>query len=490
MADQDPIIIIGAGIGGLSTAIYLAAKKRKVLIFEKNETIGGRLGEFQKGGFHWDIGPSWISNKSVVDDIFQVAKKRSQDSLQFLPVEPLARYHFQDGKSIDYWNKTERNLEIVTALDIKDKPGYLKYLSFSKKQYQIVDSFITSGLSPTFNNFLRTGLGYLFAIDWFRNLDTAIQDQVRSSYLREILRYSAMEIGSNPYQAPGYLSYLHHQIFSGLWYLRGGMFILAQVLQRLAIELGVKIFTKSPVAEILTRDKEIRGILLESGKWYEVDTVVSNLDAATVYKAMLPKKPPYTWEFENLDKLPLSPATFTMLLGVKAQYEGIKVHNVFFSGDTKKELEQIFKLKLLPDDPTVIVDVTSKNIMHHAPHGSENWKVTVNVPADAEYDWSSRASEYRNIVLSALARHGYDISDHIVEEKIITPLDIENKTGTYRGSLHGAAILDWMGPFRRPKPQPVLPGGLYFVGSSTFPGGGPEMSILSGKFVANILAGN
>lgn len=488
MADQDPVIIIGAGIGGLSAAIHLAAKNKPVLLLEKNDSIGGRLGEYQKGGFHWDIGSSWITEKSILEDLFRKAKRRLQDSLQFLPLDPITRYFFTDGKCVDIWSKPERNLEVASDLDTQDKAGFQKFITFTERQHQIVNKFITSGVSPTLGNFLRMGLRDILNIEWLRDYDTTIRDYVRSPYLREILRNYAINIGSNPFKSPGYLSYLTHEELKGAWYLRGGMLMLAQVLHRIAIDMGVKIITKTPVSEILVSDKEVRGVLLQTGKWYEVSDVISNVDVATTYATLLPKKPPYTWELENMQKQTMSPSVFVMLLGIKFQHPEIKHHNVFFSSDTRKEMEQLFGQKIPPEDPTISVDVTCKNVMHHAPHGSENWKITVNVPSNSDYDWETQASKYRDIVISTLKRHGYDLTELIVEEKILTPLDFEKRTGAFCGSQFGISITDALSPFRRPKQQSTIPDGLYFVGSSTHPGGGLEMSVLSGKFAADLIA--
>ncbi|MFN8455549.1 MAG: hypothetical protein U0401_12925 [Anaerolineae bacterium] len=179
---------------------------------------------------------------------------------------------------------------------------------------------------------------------------------------------------------------------------------------------------------------------------------------------------------------------FICLLGVTSEHPELAHHNIFFSGDYRREFDDIFRRGLPPDEPTIYVAITSKTDPTHAPKGAENWFVLVNAPAvDARFDWSSQAVGYRERVLARLADFGFDVRGQIQTEQILTPLDLARLTGAWRGALYGASSNHPLTAFRRPHNQSSDVHGLYFVGGTTHPGGGVPMVMLSGKVVANMI---
>lgn len=489
MGDQDPIIIIGGGIGGLTAAIHLANHGREVLIVEKNPKIGGKMTEFRHEGFRWDLGPTVITMRDVFDDLFRDSGKRLEDYVQFLPIDPLARYFFSDGKVLNIHRDLPRTLDNIASLGTHAVEEYLAFLAYAARQFRITSPVYTYAPPPTLRNLSKIGFQDFLKVDLFRDLQSAISEYTTSSHLKHLFSRFATYMGANPYHTPAILSVIAHvELSKGVWYPRGGIFTLAQALERLAIEKGVKIRTNQAVNKIVIQDREVRGIVFEDESVVEAGTIISNVDYATTYASLLPRKPPYTWELENYEKNLASSSAFILLLGVKGRYGELTHHNVIFSEDYRKEFQQIFREKTPPDDPTVYIAVSSKSDYNHAPAGHENWFVMVNVPSlDGKYDWQKNAQAYKRKVLNKLAMSGFNIDENIVVERVITPLDLEQMTGAYHGSIYGLTYDNWQAFFRRPKPRPKSPSGLFFVGGTTHPGGGVAMVALSGKYVSQLV---
>jgi phytoene desaturase len=209
--------------------------------------------------------------------------------------------------------------------------------------------------------------------------------------------------------------------------------------------------------------------------------VISNLDVTNTYRRLLPGRaaPP-----------PPDPSCsgFILLLGVEKSHPGLAHHNIFFSADYPAEFQQIFQEGRPPADPTIYVAISAKSDPHHAPAGCENWFVLVNAPplGDA-FDWSAQAESYRDLVLDRLAAYGYALRTHIRHQQILTPQDLADQSGAYRGALYGASSNSRLAAFRRPHNRSKDISGLYFAGGTTHPGGGVPMVTLSGRVAAKLL---
>jgi phytoene desaturase len=491
MADQEPIVIIGAGIGGLSLAIRLAVQGKSVIVFEKNPQVGGKMAEFRYEGFRWDLGPTFITMRDVFEDLFHICGKKMHDHIQLIPIDPIRRYFFADGKRLDIRRDLALTLENISSLSETGVEEYLSFLAYASRQYRITAPIFTYGPPPSFSKLAAIKMRDLLKVDAFRDLNSAIQEFTSSKYLRQLFGRFAIYAGANPFKTPAILSVIAHVDLSrGVWYPRGGVHSVAQTLERLAIEKGVSIKSNTEVKRIIVYEREARGVELVNGAVIETGTVVSNVDIATTYSSLLPQKPPYTWELANYKDNPTTMSAFILLLGVKGRHHELSHHNIFFSENYQKEFNQIFKQGIPPDDPTIYIAITSKNDMIHAPTGHENWYVSVNVPPVSDkFDWLNQAEAYKRMVLAKISQKGIDLTDQIVFEKVITPVDLEQMTGAYRGSIYGIAYDNWQSFFKRPKPQPKVPAGLYFVGGTTHPGGGVPLVVLSGKYVAELIMG-
>lgn len=476
-------VIIGAGIGGLSAAIRLAAAGQRVTILEQNAAVGGKMGEINADGFRWDTGPSVITMRHVFEDLFAAAGRKLEDYLTLLPLEPLTRYFYPDGVVFDASRDLSNTLRQIAKLEPRDVEGYLAYLAYAARLHRITGPVFIYDQPPTLRSFARVSPLDALRVDGLRTMDGAIRGFVRSPHLRQLLGRFATYVGASPYRAPATLNVIAHvELSGGVWYPRGGIYSIARAFERLARELGVEIRTETPVERIEIQSGAVRGVTLRSGEHIPARAVIANVDVATVYKKMLPPSP----RIDSLMKIESTCSGFIMLLGVEGQHENLAHHNIFFSSNYPREFDEIFRQGMPPSEPTIYVAVTSKTDAQDAPEGCENWFVLVNAPAlDDRFDW--QAESYGELVLKRLAEFGLDVRGKIRSKRILTPVDLERLTGARRGALYGASSNSRFAAFRRPHNRASDVRGLYFAGGTTHPGGGVPMVALSGKVAAEMV---
>lgn len=482
-------IIIGGGLGGLSAAIHLACQGRQVVLFEKNERIGGKLNIVQAEGFTFDTGPSLLTMPWVIRDLFKVADRCMEDYLILEQIEPICRYFWPDGTRFDAWQRLPQLIQEITRINPPDVAGLFRFLGHTARIYDAVaDNFILrpfNGLRELITpRLLRQGP----QIDALRTVDQAVRNFFRSPYLRQVFNRYATYNGSSPYLAPATFNVIAYIEFAeGGWYVRGGMYTLGNALKCLAEDLGVTIHTNTAVTEILTEGGHTQGVRLACGEVVRAPQVVVNADPRYTYQKLLGGQEKIARRLARLDP---SCSGFVLLLGVSGDYPMLAHHNIFFSQDYEREFAAIFQKGVLAPDPTIYLCITTRSDSTHAPLGHLNLFVLVNTPAlNNRFSWAREATGYRDLIITKLERMGLDnLREHIVYEQMITPLDIEQRYNATRGAIYGLASNHAFTAFFRPPLRAPGVAGLYFVGGGTHPGGGIPLVLLSGRAVASQIA--
>lgn len=485
------VAVIGAGIGGMSAAIRLAASGLRVTVFEKNLRPGGKMGLIERDGFRWDTGPSVITMRPVLEELFAQGGGRLEDYVTLERVDPLTRYFYPDGVVLDASSDLTVMLPQIEQLEPRDVEGYLAYLAYAARIHRITGPVFIYDQPPRPASFLQVPVNEWLGADPLRTMDQSIRRFIRSPHLRQLLGRFATYVGGSPYQAPATLNVIAHvELSGGVWYPRGGIYALAEAMASRARELGVEIVTDSPVERILVERERVTGVLLASGEQAGAKAVISNVDVATTYERLLPPSPSNLRRLQTVRAAEPSCSGLVLLLGVRSDEKDppLAHHNIFFSSDYPREFRQIFGEGVPPAEPTVYVAITSRTDPDHAPPGHENWFVLVNAPAvDDRFDWEQESAAYRDTVLATLARFGLKLDDRVVTEQCLTPVDLAQMTGAWRGALYGASANSRWTAFRRPHNRSTDLPGLYFAGGTTHPGGGVPMVTLSGKVAANLL---
>jgi phytoene desaturase len=474
--------VIGAGFGGLAAAIELAAAGVEVQVFEKHSSPGGKAAEVQSQGFRFDTGPSLLTMPFVVDALYTAAG-RTRD-LEFIPVDPICRYIFDDGARFDAWSDEKRLLEEVRGLAPGEEDAVRRFLDYSERIYHLTSDLFLFNRLDDLKNILRSRnlrtLLQLPRIDAFRSVHDAVSSFFRDHRLVQMFDRYATYNGSDPFKAPATLNIIPHVEYRmGGYYVRGGMHALVTALARLAEGLGVTLHYGADVQRILHDGRVVRGLRVQ-GEDLPFSTVVSNADAVYTMSHLLDI--PFTQS--RYAAIEPSCSGLVFLWGVDGTHAGLAHHNIFFSGNYREEFRQIFDEQRAPDDPTVYVSITSRADPGHAPPGQENWFVLINMPALTDRNTTPEIDTIRDAVLRRLATSGMDIRGKIRLEHIITPADLETKYNAYRGSIYGISSNSRNAAFLRPRNRVRRPRGLYLCGGAAHPGGGVPLVILSGRHAA------
>lgn len=494
MRKMKKIIIIGAGLGGLSSAIRLSKAGFSVSVLEKNETIGGKVNIVEEGGYSFDTGASLLTMRHVLEELFDYAEKRIEDYLEIVALEPICRYAWSDGTRFDASTNLLKTEGEIEKLNFADVENFRKFLADARRKYEVSEkTFLAHSLNDLPRLLRPKFLKDLLVISSMRTLDAHVSRYFRSPKLRQLFNRFATYNGSSPYQTPATFALIPYVEFGlGAWYARGGMYQIPKALARVAKELGAEIETNCEVEKILIEQGKATGVKLASGEILKSDFVVTNADAIETYRNLIDSEHRKSFTDKRIAKTEPSCSGFVLLLGVKKRFSQLAHHNIFFSDDYRAEFKALFKDLKPAENPTIYVCATSRTDETQAPDGCENLFVLVNAPyTSSQIDWQKEAVSYRNLIIKQLENFGLtDLEKSIEIERTITPEDFERKYRANRGSLYGVSSNGIFSAFLRPPNQARDIKNLYFVGGATHPGGGIPLVLLSGKMAAELICKN
>lgn len=473
------VVIIGAGVGGLSAACLMARNGHDVVVLERNGSVGGKLNEWSEDGFRFDTGPSLLTMPWVLDRLFEFCGRDRADYVHLEALESLCTYYFGDGKRLVSYQDRDRAVEHVRDIAPEDGQNYLDFLAYSQRLYKLTaDTFIYHPLRQ-WTDLLRLPLGDALKVDAFKTVSQRVDMSFQSDYIRQFFKRFATYNGSSPYRSPATLNVIPHvELNTGGYYVRGGMYALATALKDLSVEMGATYRFHSHVERIEVEKGVARGVLV-NGEFIEADIVISNSDAYETYLKLL-KPDQISRTTRNITKhTEPSCSGFVLLLGTNRRWSQLDHHTIFFSKDYKNEFEDIFDRGVMPVDPTIYVANTSHSDGGHAVEGGTNLFVLVNAPylrdgGDPEYE------TYAEVVIRELENRGLEgLSDSIQVRKMITPREFYELYRSNRGSIYGTSSNNKFAAFLRPRNRSTSIQNLWLTGGSTHPGGGIPLCIIS-----------
>lgn len=493
MSERRRVAVVGGGVAGLASAIRLARSGARVTLLEQHPIVGGKMGEVREAGFRFDTGPSVVTMRHVLEELFATAGSRLEDELELVAVEPLTRYHWPDGTRLDLSHDLETTLEGIRAIEPADVDGYLRFLARAREIHRVTGELFIYGPPPTLRSFSKVTVHGVRMLAPWRTLHGSVAQHVRSPQMRQLLGRFATYVGADPYRAPSTLGVIAHvELNEGVWYPRGGVHAIARALLSLAERAGVEIRTGERVERIEVAAGRARGVVLAGGARVEADAVVSNVDVATTVERLLPGGLVGGRRRRALLGAEPSLSGFIVLAGVRGIHPELAHHTILFSGDYADEFADLSRRGVPPREPTVYLALTCRTDPTDAPAGHENWFVLVNAPPTdrAGGGWErARADAYRALVLDRIRSFGIALApEEVVVERTMTPADLATRTAAHRGALYGPSSSRAMNAFERPKPRDPDVRGLYYAGGTTHPGGGVPMVMLSGRLAATLVA--
>ncbi|MBS9462648.1 phytoene desaturase [Flagellimonas sp. 389] len=481
-------IVIGAGIGGIATAIRLRAKNYNVLVFEANDYPGGKLHSKQVNGYRFDLGPSLFTMPHFVDELFRLHNQKPEDYFNYVQKDTVCNYFWDDGTRFSAKSKKETFVKDASETFDEPKEKIADYLERSQIKYDLTASLFLEKSLHKLTTYLSKdtvkAILQLGKLDINASLDHSNKKAFESEKLVQLFNRYATYNGSSPYQTPGIMSMIPHlEMHYGTFFPKGGMHQITQSLFNLANDVGVEFKFGEAVEEINIANKKAEGIKSQNG-FYESDIVVSNMDIYPTFKKLLSKQkqPKKVLQQER------SSSALIFYWGISKSFKELDLHNIFFSADYQKEFKHIFEEKSLYHDPTVYINITSKEEPSDAPENHENWFVMINAPGNYGQDWETLIKESKKNILRKLNNIlGIAIEQYIDSEFILDPVGIENNTSSYRGALYGAASNSKFSAFLRHPNFSSSINNLFFCGGSVHPGGGIPLCLLSAKIVSDLI---
>ena len=493
-----PIGIIGGGLGGLSAACVLAARGHKVILFERNDWLGGKAAQLRGDGFRFDMGPTIVTIPSVLRRIFDEAGARLEDYLDLVRLDPQWRCFFDDGSTLDLAQDPGAMAKTLDAFAPGTDSGqrYREFIDYSERLNGISQRHFfykpIGGLRDMFEwkaSFDPKMLGDVLAMRMGRSVAGTVRAFTPDPRVAQMIDHFTQYVGSSPYGSPAVLCGIAHmQTDEGVWYPVGGTRAVPEALVKLATELGVEFQTGVKIEKILSRGGEVTGVLTDSGEEIALGAVVSNCDSVRMHRELINGSAGAA--FARRRKYEPACSGVVLYLGLNKRYEHLAHHDFVFSRDPHEEFDWIYKKGEPAPDPTCYLAATTCTEPGTAPAGGEALYVLVHAPyLRPHHDWKKMLPEYRRVILEKLKRTGQmpDIESRIVFERALTPQDIHDRYHVLDGAIYGLASHGkFLGAFKPGNRSPDLRG-LYLAGGAAHPGPGMPMVLMSGWIAADTL---
>jgi len=484
----DNVVIVGAGLGGLSAALRLAGAGRRVTVLEQASEPGGRAGLWQQGGYRFDTGPTVLTMPELIEDALACVGERLADRLELLPLSPAYRANFADGSSIDVHTDADRMAaEITRVASARDAAGYRDLVRFLRKLYRLeLSNFIDRNLDSPLQLLGTAGIR-LLALGGLRRLGPKVGQYLEDDRLRRIFSFQAMYAGLAPHDALAIYAVISYMdTVAGVYFPRGGMHAVPRALADAAAEHGVTFHYQKKVERIEVSGDRARAVHTCDGDRFPADAVVVNADLPSAYEQLLPAH----YRPRRLPRVRYSPSCVLVHAGSATSYPELSHHSIFFGQAWRTTFDEIIDQGRLMSDPSFLVSNPSRTDSSLAPPGRATYYVLFPCPnTRAPIDWPVIGPRYRDEIMATLDRRGLPgFEDGIEVEAVVTPQDWQDQ-GLAAGAPFAAAhTFAQSGPFRFPTLDRRIEN-LVFCGSNTQPGVGVPMVLLSGKLAAARITG-
>jgi phytoene desaturase len=480
----DHVVVVGAGLGGLSAALRLAGAGRQVTVIEREQVPGGRAGVVEAGGYTFDTGPTVLTMPDLIADALDCVGESLDDWLDLTPVDPLYRATYADGSRLDvHADPARMEQEIREVCGPGDAEGFARFTEFVSKVYRyemrdFIDTNMDSPLSVATPNLAR-----LAAVGGFRRLAPKVAQYLKDPRLQKVYSFQAMYAGLSPHDALAIYSVIAYMdSVAGVYFAQGGMHAVPRALAGAAEKHGVTFRYGTTVDRVEVQGRRAVAVHTSDGERVACDAVVLNPDLPVAWRDLMGRTP------RRVERLDYSPSCYVMLAGSTADYDIGALHNISFGHSWEDVFTELIDDRQVMSDPSLLVTVPTHMDPSLAPPGRHSYYVLFPTPnLDADIDWRTFAPRYRDHVLSTLEERGYTGFGEAIEvEHVTTPLDWQAQ-GMERGTPFAAAHrFGQTGPFR---PRNIWGDNVVFAGSGTTPGVGVPMVLVSGRLAAERITG-
>ena len=482
----DHVVVVGAGLAGLSAAMRLAGQGRSVTVVERYGFPGGRVGQADIRGYRIDTGATVLTMPDIIEDAFDAVGASMSDYLELMPSDPAYRASFADGSSLDVHADGHQMAAAIEAFAGPEQAaGYWRLRDWLTELYKLeIEGFIGSNFnSPV--SLLTPELGKLAAIGGFRGWDKMVSRFITDERLQRIFTFQALYAGVPPHRAlAAYAVIAYMDTIAGVYFPKGGMRALPESLAAAATDAGVTFRYNSSVTRLERSGSRVTAVITDSGDRIACDAVVLTTDLPLTYQLLgrTPRRP---------IKFRPSPSAVVMHVGVPSVNGALQHHNISFGHNWAKTFDEIIDEGKLMSDPSLLVTMPTAGDPTLAPAGRDLLFILAPCPnlEVGKVNWSAEGDTYARHMLATAAERllpGLDRDADILD--VVTPADWARQ-GMLAGSPFALAhTFSQTGPFR---PANLVRGvdNAVLAGGSTVPGVGVPTALLSGRLAAERVTG-
>jgi phytoene desaturase len=472
--DRPHAIVIGSGFGGLAAAVRLGARGYRVTVLERLDEPGGRALVHRQQGFTFDAGPTVITAPFLFEELWALCGKRMADDVQLRPVDPFYRIRFDDGTVFNYRGDAEAMRAEVARLAPGDVAGYERFLRVSESIFRVGFEQLAHVPFDRIGDMARV-LPALLRLQGHRTVHGLASRYVHDERLRTVLTFQSLLVGGNPFATTSVyclIAFLERRW--GVHYALGGTGQLVKGLVRLIEGQGNRVRCRAPVARIRVERGRATGVRLADGETLRADVVVSNADSATTYRELVAPEHRRRWTDRRIERSRYSMSLFVWYFGTRRRYPEVAHHTIALGPRYRGLLDDIFTHHHLADDFSIYLHRPTATDPSMAPEDCEAFYALAPVPHLASgTDWAQMAEPFRQRVQARLeATLLPELSRNVVTSRVMTPLDFQDRLGSFRGAAFGLEPVLTQSAWFRPHNRSEEVDGLYLVGAGTHPGAG------------------
>ncbi|MGC6529626.1 MAG: phytoene desaturase family protein [Candidatus Puniceispirillaceae bacterium] len=477
-------IVIGAGFGGIASALRMRAKGHDVILLDRLSEIGGRAQVFEKNGFRHDAGPTVITAPFLFDELFDLFGERREDHIEFRPLDPWYRFYFHNGQQFDYAASLDRTCEEIARFSEADAKGYRKLLAISK---DIFDIGFTKLADKPFTRFgaMVAQIPALLKLRSYLTVSSLVGKYIKHPLIRQAFSIHPLLVGGNPFNTTSIYALIHYlERKWGVYFAMGGTGALVGELRKLMERNGVEIRCNTDIQTITVDGNLVTGVITTTGEVIKADNIICNGDPPVVYNQMLSVKKKTTKPLpEAMTKY--SMGLYVLFFGTKKPYNDIAHHTIWMGPRFKELLHDIFDKKILADDFSLYLHRPTATDKSFAPDGCDSFYVLCPVPnLQGNIDWQTQGPLLRDKIVQELEKTIMpNLSDTITDDFWMTPEDFKTDYRSMHGAGFSIAPLFTQSAWFRYHNQDPDYANLYFAAAGAHPGAGMPGVLCSAKVV-------
>lgn len=487
MSKTSRVAIIGAGIGGLASAILLARSGYEVHMYEQQDQAGGRAGIKEQNGFRFDTGPSWYLMKDVFERFYELIGEDIDAHITLQRLQPAYKVFFEQTDPIEIYSDIERDRQTFERIEPGAGAALERYIKRSEHMYKLsLRHFLYTDFRQPWKLLHPAiiGRGLSLARMSLRSIDKYVSSYVKDQRLKQILEYPMVFLGTSPFQAPALFSLMSALDFKeGVFYPEGGIYSLIRSLESIAKKHGVQLHVQTPVKRINTIAGRAHSITLADDTEHQADIVLSNADLAFTETELLE---PTAQSYPNSywERKQPSPSALLMYLGIKGSLPELTHHNLLFVDDWQANFEAIFKDKVPPSSASLYICKPSHTDHTVAPAGHENVFVLVPLPAGVSLSQDEQTMLIDRYLSQIKKQTGVDLMKNCVTKAFFGPNDFADTFQAWQSTMLGPSHILRQSAFFRTGNKSKKLDNLYYVGAGTMPGIGLPMCLISAELTA------